>query len=339
MRLPIDPATGKPVGEPEVLIPNLARFHYLSVSADGRRLLMRQRIRYSNLYKVPLNHDRGQEAAEIEPLTYGTGKHSNPVISPDGQMIAFTDNTGDSYQLFFMPVTGGEPRQLTFSGFGNVTGDWSPDGQRIAYFRTADLTGKEIMLCIADISSGTSRDVVNHSIMGCTRGWELDWAPSSSIVTKAPYCAGIWLVDPESGKTTTLSLAESDVAIRDPHFSPDTSMVAFHWNKDGQEPDGIWTKSLVDGQIQFVTDADARIIGWSPNGDWIYFYHVEGDLQKVTRVHIESQEVQTLAMLPWSVPSSANWIDLGPDASWAVVQKQTSQTDVWVVDDFDPHVK
>ncbi|UCE24344.1 MAG: serine/threonine-protein kinase [Candidatus Zixiibacteriota bacterium] len=340
MRLSIDPATGKSQGEPQVLIPNVPRFDNLSVSADGRRLLIKQRVASSNLYRVPLTPDAGPVAPASEALTSGTGFYSVPVLSPDGQMIAFSDYTENSYQLFIMPVTGGERRQLTFAGFGNIAGDWSPDGQELAYFRMADLTAKDIMLCVVDISSGTSRDIVRHSIMGCTSGWELDWAPAAKMVTKAPFCAGIWLVDSESGDTTMLPFTESEVAVRDPHYSPDTSHIAFYWGRDGQQIEGIWIRSLVDNSQRFVTSVDARVIGWSPDGEWIYFHYVEEEgIQIIARVSTKTAEVQTLARLPWRVPNSPVWVDLAPDASWAIVEKESSQMDVWMVENFDPHVK
>jgi serine/threonine protein kinase len=338
MRLPIDPNTGRPLGEPEVLNPSIPRSFNLSVSGDGRRLLMRQRIASSNLHKVLLSPDRGQTLATTEALTSGTGFHSMPAISPDGKQIALVDFTADSAQVFVIPVDGGERRQLTFSGFMNFPGDWSPDGRQVAYFRMLDITGKDVKLCVADITSGSSRDIVNHSIMACTPGFTLDWAPAGTIVTKAPYCAGIWLVDPESGDTTTLSLADSDVDIRSPHFSPDTSLVAFHWDQDGQESDGIWTTSLIDNKVQFIANYDAHIFGWHPEGRWIYFHHMDEDnLLNIARVHYQSAEVQVLAVLQWEVPNSYSWIDLAPDASWAVIEKETRQTDVWLIEDFDPY--
>jgi Tol biopolymer transport system component len=340
MRQPIDEATGAPRGNPEILLPSVPMFRSLSVSADGGRLLMRQRIASSNLHKVLLALESGQTAVETEPITFGTGFHSVPSISPDGRFIAFADYAHESYQLFVVPADGGERRQLTYSGFGNLAGDWSPNGKQLAYFRITDVSAREVFISVVDLSRGTSRDVVRHSVMACTPGFSLDWAPGSAISTKAPYCAGIWLVDPESGDTTTIPLAESEVAIRDPHFSPDTSLIAFHWDRDGLEFDGIWTRSLVDGQTRFIANFDAYIFGWSPDGEWIYFHHMgEDGLLRIARVHLESVDVQTMAVLQWDIPNSYNWVDLAPDASWAVIEKETSQTDVWVVDNFDPYAK
>ena len=104
--------------------------------------------------------------------------------------------------------------------------------------------------------------------------------------------------------------------------------------------DGIWIKSLIDGQQRLVANVDAHVIGWSPDGEWIYYHYMDEDgLLNISRVHYESAEVQILATLRWTVPSTFNWIDLAPDASWALVEKTLIQADVWIIDDFDPHVK
>ena len=52
-----------------------------------------------------------------------------PAISPDGQTIAFT-HKGDVYTI---PVSGGQARQLTFHPAHDYKATWSPDGNTIAF--------------------------------------------------------------------------------------------------------------------------------------------------------------------------------------------------------------
>jgi Tol biopolymer transport system component len=48
-------------------------------------------------------------------LTQGTGPHTNPVWSPDGQWIAYLSQAGGGdWQVWVMRADGSEPRQLTF---------------------------------------------------------------------------------------------------------------------------------------------------------------------------------------------------------------------------------
>jgi tricorn protease len=64
-------------------------------------------------------------------------------FSPDGRSIAFTGQYDGDEQVYVMPATGGEPRQLTFYpargplaerwGYDHQVYGWTPDGQRILF--------------------------------------------------------------------------------------------------------------------------------------------------------------------------------------------------------------
>ena len=61
-------------------------------------------------------------------------------LSPDGETIAFSwDVTGQS-ELWIMPATGGQPRQITFKT-GVRAPIWTPDGAQLFY--SADRDGNE----------------------------------------------------------------------------------------------------------------------------------------------------------------------------------------------------
>lgn len=53
----------------------------------------------------------------------------NAAISPDGKTVAFTYK-GD---IFTVPVTGGQARQLTTSKEYDSAPMWAPDGKRIVF--------------------------------------------------------------------------------------------------------------------------------------------------------------------------------------------------------------
>jgi dipeptidyl aminopeptidase/acylaminoacyl peptidase len=64
---------------------------------------------------------------------------SDPQISPDGKLVAFTVQTVDvaankkPVQVWIVPLEGGAPRQITQDGESNQRPRWSPDSRRIAY--------------------------------------------------------------------------------------------------------------------------------------------------------------------------------------------------------------
>jgi len=66
-------------------------------------------------------------------LTASPKQDRHPRWSPDGQWILFESNRGGDYQLYTMPVSGGEARPLTRVATEANQGIWSPDGRHVAF--------------------------------------------------------------------------------------------------------------------------------------------------------------------------------------------------------------
>ncbi len=79
-----------------------------------------------------------------------------PAISPDGQQIAFSYK-GD---LFTVPVTGGQARQLTTNAAYDAYPIWSPDGGQIAF---ASAREGSLDVYIMDAQGGTPKRLTTHS--------------------------------------------------------------------------------------------------------------------------------------------------------------------------------
>src|SRR5690606_2735322 len=80
-----------------------------------------------DLWKVP---SEGGLAARITALA---GDEINPKISPDGKYLAFSSNQFGNYDVFIMPLEGGEIKQLTFNDASDEVDSWSWDSEKI-YF-------------------------------------------------------------------------------------------------------------------------------------------------------------------------------------------------------------
>ncbi len=66
-------------------------------------------------------------------LSSPAGEEMFPRFSPDGRELAFTANYDGAESIYVMPVTGGEPRRVTYHGAGDRMVCWWPDGKSIVF--------------------------------------------------------------------------------------------------------------------------------------------------------------------------------------------------------------
>jgi tricorn protease len=86
-----------------------------------------------------------------ERLTRDQGSEIDARFSPDGTRIAFSAEYDGVREVYVMPVTGGAPTRLTYTGVVGEALGWTPDGRNVLYrtvgppnnvvFRTVPATG------------------------------------------------------------------------------------------------------------------------------------------------------------------------------------------------------
>ena len=62
-------------------------------------------------------------------LTVGIGLETSPIVSPDGQLIAFSGDYDGNTDVYTIPITGGVPRRVTYHPAADVPVAWTPDGK------------------------------------------------------------------------------------------------------------------------------------------------------------------------------------------------------------------
>lgn len=95
----------------------------------------------------------GRNGGSAVRLTNDEGEESEPAISPDGRMIAFTASYDSNNDIYVMPVAGGRPRRLTFEGGAVRTIGWTPDG-RVIYSSAITGAGQGEVLYTIDPAGG-----------------------------------------------------------------------------------------------------------------------------------------------------------------------------------------
>lgn len=138
-RVPMDEATGKPLGRPQpVTTGGGAESQHISVSADGRRIAYVSRVESMNIQRVAFDPVAGRINGEGQWVTRSSRAYDQPAVSPDGRRLAF-NSSGKQEDIFVANLDGSGLQQLTDDAPKDRAARWSHNGQRIAFY--SDRTG------------------------------------------------------------------------------------------------------------------------------------------------------------------------------------------------------
>ena len=252
---------------------DLYKFEIVSdpqISPDGRYVIFtvqrtdaKTEKKYSNLWLVATDGD-----TPPRQFTYGDQVDRLPRWSPDGKTIAFLSNRKNEkqFQLYLIPVDGGEARPLTdlTGSFANY--EWSPDGNRfVAQFRKKDE---------ADIEREKDEQkkklgIVNRHITGLNYKMDgLGYLPEEKW--------HIWTIDAQTGAGTQISNGRYDELT--PTWSPDGTKILFISNHSA-DPDQLldetelYTIPADGGEMTQIIAHHGRKFNptWSPSGTKIAY--------------------------------------------------------------------
>ncbi|MGN6617515.1 MAG: S41 family peptidase [Ilyomonas sp.] len=91
-------------------------------------------------------------------LTVNQGVESNPMFSPDGKWIAFTGNYDGNDDVYVIPVTGGEPKRLTYHPAEELVRGW--DGNDKIIFNSRRESRHFFLPKLFEVSISTGREEV-----------------------------------------------------------------------------------------------------------------------------------------------------------------------------------
>lgn len=271
-RIAVSPLTGAGRGSPQEVGKDLqmystrwGRVHF-GLTRDGKGMVYARGARFSNLWLVERLTDRAQPRATA--LTTGTSLRWCPVVSPDGNSIAFAQQTDETGELFTMPARGGRAVKVTTGARVRPETQiaWSPDGTKLA-FNT--IRSGHSQVWVVTIADGTMRAFPESRMSISTAA--LTWAPGSSIAYQTTENGSVNLIDPASGEERMLVNSPQSGWAHSPAYSPDGNTLAvFHGPGTGNGEPGIYT-------FDIRTSASKRVEGglyprgWSADSRFIYF--------------------------------------------------------------------
>jgi Tol biopolymer transport system component len=201
---------------------------------------------------------------------------SAPAWSPDGSLIAFTDENYDSetdvslYEIALITADGANVSRLT-EGPIDYSPAWSPDGTAIAFTSWVDGRPYLASLDMAD------RRV---TLLTPTRDAQPSWSPDGSrlaFVSDEVGVQDIFTANPDGSGQVQLT---TERYASHPAWSPDGSMIAFLYRGEiaqGEQEfrvalmaaDGVFLKDLASAGIVHFDDVGS--LAWSPDGSGIAY--------------------------------------------------------------------
>jgi Tol biopolymer transport system component len=116
-----------------------------------------------------------------------------------------------------------------------------------------------------------------------------------------------------------------------PVCSPDGDEVAFEWNRSNR---GLWVVNMETHRERLLVESKPNSypypVGWSPDGQWIYFYFSGLRPFGLLRVSAAGGDQYRVLDLPYSTQALA----MSADASTLATIEGHSQSDIWMIENF-----
>ncbi|HZE82441.1 MAG TPA: protease, partial [Candidatus Polarisedimenticolia bacterium] len=100
-----------------------------------------------------------REGGEARLLTSGNGTKTDPVFSPDGNMIAFSGDYDGNVDIYVMPSSGGVPRRLTHHPAVDEVVGWAPDGKSVLFRSTRNSYSRFNRLFTVSLDGGLPHEL------------------------------------------------------------------------------------------------------------------------------------------------------------------------------------
>ena len=228
-----------------------------SWSADGRSILYSSfKERNQTLYLFELFSGK-----EVKFSPRVAGRYLSGKLSPDGQSVVATFESGGNTNLHLLDRSGNLIRRLTENPGIEVSPAWSPDGKQIVY--VSDRSGSP-QLYILELQSGKSRRLSYSGAYNTSP----EWSPKGDRIVYTGRVGNrfaIFSIAADGGEPRKLTAESSDS--EDPTWSPDGRFIAFSSNRAGRYHLYVMQASGENQRRLTGSGGDDTKPSWSPRLD------------------------------------------------------------------------
>ena len=331
----IDPASGKPSGDPRPMTNSLTDDVHCSLSPSGDMVAFTVRNLERHLWAYNLNSNTGMPTGQPRQLTTRGGSNYYPALSPDGSMLLYTSHRSAKGVLYYLRINDGIEKKVTRDwarSTREVHSSFSPDGVQIAY-STTSRGSYEIWRIPSLDSVGLPVTETEHP----SRDSCAAWSPTGDSIAIYSNRAGnwdIWSVR-VNGDAAPQQLTDWPSNENYPSWSPDGSTVAFRTDRNGNAD--IW---LVDADganpRQYITHpAEEGWAAWSPDGKWFYFTSDRSGLFNVWMIPVgggEVRQVTDFKGLARGLPEAALYTKFAVASTLLIVPLETRKGEIFILE-------
>jgi TolB protein len=212
---------------------------------------------------------------ELPPASAALEMHCGPWSANGRRLVCETYGVKDPERngIYSVRVSdGGDLQRVTSAPGGqDVPGDYSPDGNRLAFTRQA-ADGQVLGLFVVDLERGAAHRL-SPAGLRVEPLFGGSWSPVASEILfvahqTSAHAAGIWLADADSGEVHQLAIAgcsgetaEGAADCSDPSWSPDGKQIVF--TRKTQTGSDLYIADADGSNVQRVTD-----VGDASQADW-----------------------------------------------------------------------
>jgi Tol biopolymer transport system component len=288
------------------------------VSPDGATVAMTRFGGRGDLYLLSLS--RNGEPGRLRALETGRRDIRGIAWTPDGKSLLLGLTLNNPQPLFRIPIAGGEPTRLSWSGPGAAGPQVSRSGRLVFSRAVRDTNIWRLPLdhrdrvALQKLASSSFREVFPQ------------YSPDGKRLTFHSNRGGstqVWIADSDGSGARQLTAMDPTAITGSARWSPDSQRIAFDSSAGGHEH--VYVISAQGGPPTSLTSGDSNNFTgvWSPDGRWIYFTSNRSGRLEIWRVPPSGGTAERVTQ------NGAETGDLSPDGTWLYFVRNTGAGGLW----------
>ena len=315
---------GTPKGAAEAVTTGAGIRKEMAFSRDGKRFAYTRGGTIENVWRVPIQENDPATWEEAEQLTFDSAYIQFLEVSSDGERLLLSSDRTGNFELWTVPVAGGDMLQLTTDPTPDWLARWSPDERHIAFY--AYRSGNRDVW-VMPVEGGPARQLTTHE----ARDANPAWSPDGSRIAFSSERSGnrdLWVVAAEGG--TPQQLTREPGYDEQPRYSPDGDRLAFVSSRAARDL-SVWVMPAEGGEPEVLSGNDAYFPMWSADGSDVYFIRRRRATGDIWRVSVRDRRERQMTALAGRAGGIGTY-GLAVDAHYIYFTWREDLGDIWVMD-------